>query len=390
MSDQARIMVTGGAGFIGQNFVHHIAGLGRFDKIVVVDALTYAANPTSIEPLIRSGLVVLKRGDITDATFLSRCFDEHGFDNVIHFAAESHVDRSISGPDAFIQTNIMGTYNLLKCALGDWQKRQMLDRARFLHVSTDEVFGDLTLEEPPFSETSPYKPSSPYSASKASSDHLVRAFHRTYRLPILVTNCSNNYGPFQYPEKLIPLMIINALLGRKLPVYGDGLNIRDWLFVGDHCSALSLVLEKGALGRTYNVGGNAERPNKTIVERICDIVDTAFAGSPALAKQYPSSPTATGRSCRSLITYVQDRPGHDRRYAIDSSRIRRELGWAPAETFDTGLARTVMWYIANEPWWRQAMTSGFHEWVAENYGARGALAQRLSSSQAQDSAESQG
>ncbi len=305
MEGNARILVTGGAGFIGQNFVHLVSGAGRFDRIIVVDALTYAANPTSLEPLFRSGKVTLERGDITDLAFLQGVFARHSVDLVAHFAAESHVDRSISGPDAFVQTNVMGTYNLLKCALADWQARNTLSRARFLHVSTDEVFGDLTPDEQPFSETSPYEPSSPYSASKAASDHLARAFHRTYGLPVVVTNCSNNYGPYQHPEKLIPLMIIHSVLGKPLPVYGDGMNVRDWLYVGDHCRALSTVLEKGAPGRTYNVGGNAERTNKLIVGKICDLIDEAFRADSALPRRFPECPAARGSSCRSLITYVR-------------------------------------------------------------------------------------
>lgn len=363
MSGPHKILVTGGAGFIGQNFVHHIAARKDGTRIVVLDALTYAANPVSLEPLIASSAVVFEKGDITDLAAMEKLFQRHAFGRVAHFAAESHVDRSITGPDAFIQTNVIGTYNLLKCALADWTGRKLLDKARFLHVSTDEVFGELTPDEPAFTETSPYKPSSPYSASKAGSDHLVRAFTRTYGLPALITNCSNNYGPYQHPEKLIPLMIIHALEGKPLPVYGDGLNIRDWLFVGDHCAALAQVLEHGAVGKTYNVGGGAERTNIAVVKQICAIIDTRFTTDPGLAARYPDSPAAKGLSCASLITCVADRPGHDRRYAIDESFLKKELGVAPAETFESGLMKTVHWYMDNDAWWRQATKQDFGHWL---------------------------
>ena len=364
-----RILVTGGAGFIGQNFVHRVATQDAFEKIVVLDALTYAANPTSLEPLIASGKVVLECGDITDLAAVRRCFD-HGIGQVAHFAAESHVDRSIAGPDAFIETNIIGTYNLLKCALADWREKGALGKARFLHISTDEVFGDLEPDEAPFTETSPYKPSSPYSASKAASDHIARAFQRTYGLPVLVTNCSNNYGPYQHPEKLIPLMILNCLTGKKLPIYGDGMNVRDWLFVGDHCAALSLVLENGEIGQTYNVGGGAERNNREVVSTICRLIDAAFAANPAWAARYPDCPAARRQSCESLVSFVTDRPGHDRRYAIDPTFLRGKLGYEPQQTFESGLQQTVAWYMDNETWWRRALTGDFQQWVAANYGDR--------------------
>jgi dTDP-glucose 4,6-dehydratase len=354
----ARLLVTGGAGFIGQNFVHHLAGVAPNAHIVVLDALTYAANPAGLRPLEQAERITLVKGDITDLEGLAVLFASHRFDHVAHLAAESHVDRSITGPDAFIQTNIVGTYNLLKTALADWSQRGLLDRARFLHVSTDEVFGDLGPDEPPFQENTPYEPSSPYSASKAASDHLARAFCRTYGLPVLVTNCSNNYGPYQHPEKLIPLMVTNALSGKNLPLYGDGLNIRDWLYVGDHCKALAAVLERGAVGATYNIGGNSERTNAEVVQLICANIDAAFRAEPALASRYPHSPAAMGRSCNTLITPVADRLGHDRRYAIDCSFIRRSLGVSPSESFESGLARTVHWYIANEDWWSEMGQGG--------------------------------
>ena len=371
LDGHSRILVTGGAGFIGQNFVHHLVRHAPGAHIVVLDALTYAANPTSLKPLQDTGQVVFKRGDITDLAHMQQLFEAHRFDTVAHLAAESHVDRSISGPDAFIQTNIIGTYNLLKTALADWKARDLMQTARFLHVSTDEVFGDLEMDEPAFHEESPYKPSSPYSASKASSDHLARAFMRTYGLPVLVTNCSNNYGPYQHPEKLIPLMILNALRGQKLPIYGDGLNVRDWLHVSDHCNALTLVLEGGRLGRTYNVGGGAERANREVVAAICAAIDQAFAADPDLARRYPDCPAAKGQPVASLVHHVQDRPGHDRRYAIDPRRLAQELGYQPRETFEQGLSQTVAWYIANDGWWLQALSAGFRDWVEANYGKRG-------------------
>lgn len=346
----ASLLITGGAGFIGQNFVHHVLAHAPA-RIVVLDAMTYAGNKASLEPLINDGSIVFDKGDITDLEGLQTLFSRHRFHMVAHFAAESHVDRSISGPDAFVQTNIIGTYNLLKCALADWSARSLLDSARFLHVSTDEVFGDLEPDEPAFREDSPYKPSSPYSASKAASDHLVRAYGRTFQLPVLVTNCSNNYGPYQHPEKLIPRMIINALRGLELPIYGDGLNVRDWLHVSDHCEALTLVLGGGKLGETYNVGGGAERNNKEVVGQICTAIDKAFAADPTLAARYRACPAANGTPVSSLVRFVKDRPGHDRRYAIDCTFLRDQLGYAPAGDFEARLQQTVAWYLAHEGWW---------------------------------------
>lgn len=370
LGPQTRMLVTGGAGFIGQNFVHHLVAHAHGAHIVVLDALTYAANPASLKPLEDQGCIVFERGNITDLDHVRRLFEEHRFDTVAHLAAESHVDRSISGPDDFIQTNIIGTYNLLKTALADWKTRGLMEDARFLHVSTDEVFGDLEPDDAPFHEESPYRPSSPYSASKASSDHLARAFMRTYGLPVLVTNCSNNYGPYQHPEKLIPLMILNALRGQNLPVYGDGLNVRDWLHVSDHCNALSRVLEEGRIGRTYNVGGGAERTNRDVVVGICAAIDQAFAADPALAGRYPDCPAGRGHVTASLVCHVADRPGHDRRYAINSARLAQELGYQPRQSFENGLRSTVAWYMANDDWWRQALSGDFRDWIARNYGAR--------------------
>jgi dTDP-glucose 4,6-dehydratase len=370
MSLLRNILVTGGAGFIGQNFVHHLASQQDAKRIVVLDALTYAANPSSLEPLIETGRVEFVNGDITDLAALEKLFAAKAFDSVAHLAAESHVDRSILGPDAFIQTNIIGTYNLLKCALADWSCRKILDTARFLHVSTDEVFGDLAPEDPPFTENSPYRPSSPYSASKAGGDHLVRAFVRTYGLPGLITNCSNNYGPYQHPEKLIPLMIIHALQGKSMPVYGDGMNVRDWLFVGDHCQALLDVLRHGQIGQTYNVGGGAERANREVVSEICRIVDEFLISVPGMKARFPSSPAARGESSTSLITQVSDRPGHDRRYAINGAFLKQTLGVVPKENFQTGLQQTIRWYMENDAWWQRAMSPDFGQWMKSNYGLR--------------------
>jgi len=329
-------LVTGGAGFIGGNFV--LDAVRRGIRVINLDALTYAGNLDTLSALQGDANHVFVQGDIGDAGLVERLFAEHRPDAVVNFAAESHVDRSIDGPAAFVQTNVVGTLSLLEKARDYWRALDAptRDAFRFLHVSTDEVYGSLG-ETGRFTETTPYAPNSPYSASKAASDHLVRAFHHTYGLPVLTTNCSNNYGPFQFPEKLIPLVIARALRGEPLPVYGDGRNVRDWLFVGDHCSAIRRVLEAGAVGETYNVGGNAERENIEVVRAICALLDAKH-------------PLGDGRARESLITYVKDRPGHDRRYAIDASKIERELGWAPTVTFEQGIEQTVDWYLDNQAW----------------------------------------
>ena len=328
------ILVTGGAGFIGANFVHHL--LGTTDATVVnLDALTYAGNRESLEGLPEDRHVFVE-GNICDGPLVRRLLAEHRPDAIVHFAAESHVDRSIDEPGAFIRTNVTGTQTLLDAALAHWQDGA--DHFRFVHVSTDEVYGTLKPDEPGFTETHRYAPNSPYAASKASADHLARAWHRTYGLPVMITNCSNNYGPYQFPEKLIPLMLINALEGERLPVYGDGQQRRDWLFVTDHCRAVARVLEAGEPGRVYNVGGNAEMANLDVVYLLCDLLDERVPGE---------------RPRRELIEYVADRPGHDRRYAIDASRIRDELGWEPSVDFAEGLAKTVDWYLANRDWWQR-------------------------------------
>jgi dTDP-glucose 4,6-dehydratase len=299
---------------------------------------------------------------------MHRLFEDHKFARVAHLAAESHVDRSISDPEAFLQTNVLGTFTLLKAALDCWRTTAALGSARFLHVSTDEVYGSLGWTDPAFTEASPYRPNSPYAASKASSDHLVRAYVTTYGLPALITNCSNNYGPYQHPEKLIPLMIIHALEGKPLPVYGDGSNVRDWLHVSDHCDALLDVIERGRAGETYNVGGGNERNNRDVVGLICDTIDRAFAADPALASRFPSCPAASERSCRELISYVTDRPGHDHRYAIDASKLGGELGSRRSVDFESGLRETVRWYLDHEAWWRDVTSGAYKAWIDKNYG----------------------
>ncbi|GAB2522553.1 dTDP-glucose 4,6-dehydratase [Lysobacter humi (ex Lee et al. 2017)] len=329
-------LVTGGAGFIGGNFV--LDAVRRGIRVVNLDVLTYAGNLDTLSVLEGDGNHVFVQGDIGDAALVERLLAEHRPDAVVNFAAESHVDRSIDGPAAFVQTNVVGTLSLLEKSRDYWRSLEggAREAFRFLHVSTDEVYGSLG-ETGKFTETTPYAPNSPYSASKAASDHLVRAFHHTYGLPVLTTNCSNNYGPYQFPEKLIPLIIARALKGEPLPVYGDGRNVRDWLFVGDHCSAIRRVLEAGRVGETYNVGGNAERENIEVVRTICRLLDER-------------RPLADGRARESLITFVADRPGHDRRYAIDASKIEHELGWTPTVTFEQGIAATVDWYLEHQPW----------------------------------------
>lgn len=364
------VLITGGAGFIGQNLVHAWRSARPDDRLTVLDAMTYAANIRSLEPLIADRSIRFVKGGIGDAALLHHLFEEHRFTRVAHLAAESHVDRSITDPEAFLQTNVLGTFTLLKAALDHWRVASALDSARFLHVSTDEVYGSLGWTDRAFTESSPYRPNSPYAASKASSDHLVRAFVATYDMPALITNCSNNYGPYQHPEKLIPLMIIHALEDKPLPIYGDGSNVRDWLHVADHCDALMSVIERGRLGETYNVGGGNERNNRDVVDLICDTIDRAFAADPGLAARFPSCPAASGGSCRSLITYVTDRPGHDHRYAIDATRLSSELGNRCSVGFDDGLSQTVCWYLGHETWWRDVISGAYQAWIDKNYGFR--------------------
>ena len=352
------ILVTGGAGFIGSNFV--IDWLANSDEPVLnLDKLTYAGNLQNLNPLKGDNRHVFVQGDIGNADLVANLLHQHQPRAVLNFAAESHVDRSILGPDEFIQTNIVGTFRLLEAVRQYWGglAGNAHDKFRFLHVSTDEVYGSLSSSEPAFTETHRYEPNSPYSASKAASDHLVRAYHHTYGLPVLTTNCSNNYGPFHFPEKLIPLMIVNALAGKPLPVYGDGMQVRDWLYVTDHCSAIRRVLEAGVLGEVYNVGGWNEKPNIDIVNTVCGLLNEL-------------RPRTDGKSYLEQMTYVADRPGHDRRYAIDAGKIERELGWKPAETFETGIRKTVLWYLDNPGWVADVQSGAYSTWVEKNYMAR--------------------
>jgi dTDP-glucose 4,6-dehydratase len=344
----SNLLVTGGAGFIGTNYVRARAVAYPDAPIIVLDAMTYSAKRANIDDLAN---VLIIEGDIRDEALATQLLRDHEIDTLVHFAAESHVDRSISGPDIFIDTNIVGTHSLLKAARAVWLDGGSGTPHRFHHISTDEVFGSLGAEDPAFHEDTPYAPNSPYSASKAASDHLVRAYHHTYGLQTTMTNCSNNYGPYQYTEKLIPLFVINALTGKNLPIYGDGMNVRDWLHVDDHCRAIDLVLSGGKPGETYNVGGGEELPNMTVITTICSTVDALFAGDGALAARFPYAPAAKGRPTADLITYVTDRAGHDRRYAIDCRKLEAALGYAPAYDFAGGLAATIRWYVDHPAWW---------------------------------------
>jgi dTDP-glucose 4,6-dehydratase len=353
------LLVTGGAGFIGANFIlDFIAETG--ESVVNLDKLTYAGNVRNLGALANDSRHLLVQGDINDRALVGDLLARHQPRAIVHLAAESHVDRSIHGPSEFVQTNVVGTFSLLEETRAWWSALPGHHKAafRFLHVSTDEVYGSLEADDPAFSETKPYAPNSPYSASKAGSDHLVRAYHHTYGLPTLTTNCSNNYGPFQFPEKLIPLMIHNALAEKPLPVYGDGKNVRDWLYVGDHCAAIRAVLSRGRAGETYNIGGGAEMTNIDLVTMLCALLDSA---KPRSAGGYAT-----------LIAYVQDRPGHDRRYAIDARKIKSELGWTPHESFESGLAKTVRWYLEHQGWVQDVVSGGYRHWVDRNYAARGA------------------
>ncbi len=350
-----RLLVTGGAGFIGSNFVRFWGETHPGDRLVVLDALTYAGNRASLADLELQDALRFVRGDIGDRALVETLLHQEQIDTIVHFAAESHVDRSILAPDAFIQTNLVGSFTLLEAF-----RRQAEHRPTpglFLHVSTDEVYGSLGPDDPPFSETTPYAPNSPYAASKAGSDHLARAYHHTYGLPVVITNCSNNYGPYQFPEKLIPLACINILLGKPVPVYGDGQNVRDWLYVGDHCRALATVIERALGGETYNIGGNNEVKNIALVELLCDLMEELVPELPV-------------RPARQLITFVKDRPGHDRRYAINASKIRHDLGWQPEVTVAEGLRRTVAWYLAHRDWWQPLLSSQYQAYYQQQYGGR--------------------
>ena len=351
------VLITGGAGFIGANFV--LDWVAHTDETIVnLDKLTYAGNLESLASLKNNPRHVFVQGDIGDVALLPKLLAEHQPRAVLNFAAESHVDRSIHGPGEFIETNIVGTFRLLESVRGYWHglNAEAQSQFRFLHVSTDEVYGSLAPQDPAFTEHHPYEPNSPYSASKAASDHLVRAWHHTYGLPVVTTNCSNNYGPLHFPEKLIPLMIVNALAGKPLPVYGDGMQVRDWLYVKDHCSAIRRVLEGGRLGETYNVGGWNEKPNIEIVKTVCALLDEL-------------RPRADGASYTTQISYVKDRPGHDRRYAIDARKLEKELGWKPAETFETGIRKTVAWYLDNTEWVAHVQSGAYRDWVSKQYTA---------------------
>ena len=356
-TESRMILVTGGAGFIGANFVLDWLR-GSDEGVINLDKLTYAGNLHNLASLQGDARHTFVQGDIGDSALVARLLAEHRPRAVINFAAESHVDRSIHGPEDFIQTNVVGSFRLLEAVRHYWQALTAIEKEafRFLHVSTDEVYGTLTADAPAFTEDHVYAPNSPYSASKAASDHLVRAWHHTYGLPVLTTNCSNNYGPLHFPEKLIPLLIVNALAGKPLPIYGDGMQVRDWLYVGDHCSAIRRVLEAGRLGETYNIGGGNEKPNIDIVHTVCRLLDEL-------------RPRADGQSYAAQISFVKDRPGHDRRYAIDARKIERELGWTPAETFDTGIRKTVQWYLDNADWAENVQSGAYREWVQTQYAS---------------------
>jgi dTDP-glucose 4,6-dehydratase len=349
------LLVTGGAGFIGSNFVHHWLQSQGSGTLVVLDALTYAGDRANLAAVNADPRFRFVHGDICTPGLAESLLRERDIDTIVHFAAESHVDRSITAPEAFLTTNVLGTHELLKAARTVWLQEQAVSRpVRFHHVSTDEVYGTLAPDDPAFHELTPYAPNSPYAASKAASDHLVRAYHHTYGLPVTTTNCSNNYGPHHFPEKLIPLVIVNILDGKPLPVYGDGRQVRDWLYVRDHARAIEAVLDRGRVGEVYNVGGRNEWANIDIVHLLCVAIDERMAGDEALRRRFPACPAAMGERCDTLIRHVTDRPGHDRRYAIDATKIETELGFFPAETFQTGAGRTVDWFLDNEPWWRAA------------------------------------
>jgi dTDP-glucose 4,6-dehydratase len=366
----SRLLVTGGAGFIGSNFVHYWIRRHPTDRLVVLDSLTYAGNPANLAPAVEHPSFRFVRGDIRDQQLVESLLRDEDLDTLVHLAAESHVDRSISGPDIFVDVNVIGTHALLKAARQVWLQDRDPDpeRYRFHHVSTDEVYGSLGPQDPAFTEVTPYSPNSPYAASKAASDHLVRAYQHTYGLPTTISNCSNNYGPYQFPEKLVPLCIVNLLSGKTLPIYGDGRNVRDWLHVEDHCRGLELVLRAGQIGRTYNIGSRNEQTNLDLVRLLCRSMDERFSRQPELAERYPEAPPARRRRCEESLEFVTDRPGHDRRYAIDSSRLEKELGFSATITFDRGIASTLAWYLDNESWWRAVMDESYREWISDQYG----------------------
>ncbi len=361
-----RLLVTGGAGFIGANFVHRWCGQHPDDRIVVVDALTYAGNRDTLRSLDDNPGFRFVQANITELTTIREILREESIDTLVHFAAESHVDRSIEGPGEFVRTNLVGTWTLLEAARSEWIEAQPREH-RFHHVSTDEVYGSLGSDDPAFSEINRYEPNSPYAASKAGSDHLVRAYLHTYGLQVTTSNCSNNYGPYQFPEKLIPLMIVNLLAGKELPVYGDGMNVRDWLHVDDHCAGIERILEGGRVGETYNIGGGNEWRNIDLVRLLCRLMDEELASDAALAQRFPDCAPSSGGSCADGIRFVRDRPGHDWRYAIDSSKLHRELAFTASTLFEDGLRATLRWYLDNEDWWRAILDGSYREWVAKQY-----------------------
>jgi dTDP-glucose 4,6-dehydratase len=365
-----KLLVTGGAGFIGCNFVHHWLREYPQDRVVVLDALTYAGNRANLGPVRDHPGFRFIHGDICDTGLVESLISTESLDTIVHFAAESHVDRSIVEPDAFLRTNALGTHSLLKAARKLWLQASSVANHRFHHVSTDEVYGSLGPDDPAFSEASPYAPNSPYSASKAASDHLVRAYHHTYGLNTTISNCSNNYGPYHFPEKLIPLTIVNILDGKALPIYGDGRNVRDWLHVSDHCAGIEAILDRGDVGEVYNIGGASEYENLYLVKQLCAIADECFKNNAALASRFPHCPPAKHRPSAGLISFVKDRPGHDRRYAIDFRKAERALGFRPRMSLADGLRDVFDWYLANEPWWRSVMDGSYRSWVEANYVAR--------------------
>jgi dTDP-glucose 4,6-dehydratase len=362
-----RLLVTGGAGFIGANFVHYWLNAYPGERIVVLDALTYAGNLANLDSVKERPELRFVQGNICNTPVVENLLREEGIDTIVHFAAESHVDRSIHGPDAFIETNVQGTHSMLKAARKVWLEEKTVATHRFHHVSTDEVYGSLAADDPAFHERTPYAPNSPYSASKAASDHLVRAYHHTYGLEVTTSNCSNNYGPFHFPEKLLPLMIVNLLHGRALPIYGDGRNVRDWLHVSDHCRGIDLILKKGRPGEVYNIGGGAECENLKLVETLCAVADEAFGNDQGLSSRFSGCPAARGGKCSSLIQFVKDRPGHDRRYAIDCGKIESELGYRAQTALAAGLRGTFEWYVQNEWWWRAVMDGSYQRWIETHY-----------------------
>ena len=365
--EPTNVFITGGAGFIGANFVRHWLATTAHGKVIVFDALTYAGNSDNLAGLERDPRYVFVRGDICDADKVGELLEQYEIDTLVHFAAESHVDRSILGPDDFIRTNILGTHALLKAAKAAWLDAGRVSAHRFHHVSTDEVYGSLEAHDAAFHEGTPYAPNSPYSATKAASDHLVRAYHETYGLNTTVTNCSNNYGPYQFPEKLIPLLIINILHGKPLPVYGDGLQVRDWLHVADHCAAIGLALRHGTPGEVYNIGGDSETTNIEIVHRLCELVDGCFKENDGLRTRFPAAPAASGLPSAGLVTHVRDRPGHDRRYSIDFAKAARTLGYRPSCDLAAGLSATLDWYLQNTAWWSALMGRDYAAWLDRNY-----------------------